>query len=441
MARSCTRLDMPTLTKLVVMGLFTTILAGCGQFGEYLAFCGRQGDLKRAFDKEPSAELLRELDPENCFLLVGQVVLTKGYEGPILVIAVTDKFHKREIAAERILQAPVYCYHAYLPEGQYDLYFFADLDGNGYFDATEVIGQTSGTPIKISKTGVNDGLTIEGPSFALDANQPATIDFPVKVKVREQSYAYPSLDDEFFDPKYGKMGLYYPNAMLAHTQSFIFSLEKFDPGKTIVLFVHGIEGTPRDFKYLVDGLDRTRYQPCFYFYPSGMPLQQLGSLLACLLRLLDKTEGFHLNRMIVVAHSMGGLVALSALNQLCHDGLPPYLKGYVSFVSPYGGLESAKNAVEKAPVVVPSWRDVATASPFLKHLYRDNACQEMTCCMFFGYKSGESGDGTVTLQSQLEPKVHLIASKSYGFNLTHMGILNDDMVRQTFNGVLAKLNE
>jgi len=266
-------------------------------------------------------------------------------------------------------------------------------------------------------------------------------DLPVKVKVREQSYAYPSLNDEFFDPKYGKMGLYYPNAMLAHTQSFIFSLEKFDPGKTIVLFVHGIEGTPRDFKYLVDGLDRSRYQPCFYFYPSGMPLQQLGSLLACLLRLLDKTEGFHLNRMIVVAHSMGGLVALSALNQLCHDGLPPYLKGYVSFVSPYGGLESAKNAVGKAPVVVPSWRDVATASPFLKRLYQGNACQEMNCCMFFAFKSGDSSDGTVTLQSQLEPRVHLIASKSYGFNVTHMGILNDDVVRQTFNSVLAKLIE
>ena len=191
MAGSCTRLDMPTLTKPIIMGLFVTILAGCGQFGEYLAFCGRQGELKRAFDKEPSAELLRELDPQNCFLLVGRITLTKGYEGPVLAIAVTDKFHKREIAAEIILQAPVYCYHAYLPEGQYDLYFFADLDGNGYFQPSEVIGQTRGSPIKISKTGVNDGLTIDGPQFNLDATRPAMTDLPVKVKVREQSYAFP----------------------------------------------------------------------------------------------------------------------------------------------------------------------------------------------------------------------------------------------------------
>jgi pimeloyl-ACP methyl ester carboxylesterase len=191
-----------------------------------------------------------------------------------------------------------------------------------------MIGQTSEESIKISKAGVKDGLTVNGLSFKLDLNRPTKTELPTRVKVREQAYAFASLDDDFFDPKYGLTGLYDPKAMMAHTQRFFFSLEKIDPDKTIVVFVHGIGGTPRDFKYLVDGLDKTRYQPWFYFYPSGMPLEKLGSLLAQIIELSNETQGYRSNRAIVVAHSMGGLVALSALNQLCMNGVPPYLRVY-----------------------------------------------------------------------------------------------------------------
>jgi len=429
----------PIRAFLVLLALLPSFLTcpGCGHVSGYLGFWERQRELKKEFHEEPSAEMLRELQPDDCYLLVGRVVLNRGHKGPILVVAVTDKFQKREIVVSRILQTPVDYYQAYLPEGSYDLYFFADLDGNGYFDAHEMIGQTSGEPIEISKTGVKDGLTINGPSFTLDLNGPATTELPMKVKVREQAFVYPSLDDEFFDPKYGVMGLYDPKAMLAHTQRFFFSLEKFDPDKTIVVFVHGIGGTPRDFKYLVEGLDKTLYQPLFYFYPSGMPLQKLGSLLADIIQLANKTQTYRFNRVIVVAHSMGGLVALSALNQVCLDGSPPYLKGYVSFNSPYGGVEAAKMA-ETMPVVVPSWADIATGSPFLERLYQGNALKNIPFYLFFGYKTGDSSDGTITLQSQLEPKIHLAAFKSYGFNATHVGILNNEESRKVFNGILKQ---
>jgi len=117
------------------------------------------------------------------------------------------------------------------------------------------------------------------------------------------------------------------------------------------------------------------------------------------------------------------------------DGAPPYLKGYVSFDSPYGGVGAAKNA-EKAPAVVPSWRDTATGSPFLERLYQGNALKEIPFYLFFGYKTGDSSDGTITLRSQLEAKIHLQALKSYGFNATHVGILNDEESRKVFNQVL-----
>jgi len=428
---------IPIGSILVLLALLACFLAcpGCGHISGYLGLWERQREMEKGFHEEASAELLRELHPEDCYLLVGRMVLNRAHKGPLLVVAVTDKFQKREIVVSRILQAPVDYYQAYLPEGDYDLYFFADLDGNGYFDPHEMIGQTSGAPIKIGKADAKDGLMIHGPSFNLDLRGPAKTDLPIKVKVREQAYAFASLDDEFFDPKYGTLGLYNPKAMVAHTQRYLFSLEKFDTDKTIVVFVHGIGGTPRDFKYLVEGLDKTLYQPWFYFYPSGMSLQKLGSLLAGILKLADQTQTYRLKRVIVVAHSMGGLVALSALNELCMEGGPSYLKGYVSFNSPYGGVEAAKKA-EKMPVAVPSWVDIGTGSAGLEKLYRGNALKNIPFYLFFGYKTGDSSDGTIALQSQLEPKIHFNASKSYGFPATHVGILNDVGSRELFNQIL-----
>jgi pimeloyl-ACP methyl ester carboxylesterase len=423
----------PLGPALVLGALLAAILAccGCEHLSGFLGFRERQREAARGFHAEPSAELLREIHPADSYLLLGRLVLNADPRGPLLVVAVTDRYRKREIVVSRTLQAPAEYYQAYLPEGTYDLYFFADLDGNGYFDAYEMIGQTSGEPIRVAKSEVKDGLTMNGPSFNLDLRGPARTDLPIRVKVREQAYAFASLDDEFFDPKYGPVGLYDPKALIAHTQRYFFSLGKFDPDKTMVVFVHGIGGTPRDFKYLVDGLDKTRYQPWFYFYPTGMPLQKMGALLADVLLLMGNTREYHPKGIIVVAHSMGGLVALAALNQICRDGPPPHLKGYISFNSPYGGVEAARMA-GRMHVTVPSWIDIAAGSPFLERLYRGNALQNLPFYLFFGYKAGDGSDGTIGLQSQLEPKIHLQATQSYGFQANHEGILKDEGSRRVF---------
>src|SRR3989304_115704 len=177
----------PIRAILFLCALLSSFLAcpGCGHVSGHLGFWERQRELKKGFHEVPSAELLRDLQPEDCYLLVGRVVLNRDHKGPILVVAVTEKFRKREIVASRILQTPVEYYQAYLPEGNYDLYFFADLDGNGYFDAHEMIGQTSGKPIDVGKAGVKDGRTFNGPSFTLDLNGPTKTELSIKVKARE----------------------------------------------------------------------------------------------------------------------------------------------------------------------------------------------------------------------------------------------------------------
>lgn len=415
------------------------LLTGCSHVGKYLDFWKMKRTETKEFSVEPTAKLLRDLHPGDSFMLLGPVKLKMAHQGPVLVVAVTDMFKKREIVTERILQTPVLYYQAYLPEGKYDLYFFADLNGNGYFEAQEMIGHT-GTPIHLRKEEVKDGLTFYGPAFTLDARNPSRTDLPLKVRVRQQETVFASLDDPFFDPQYGEIGMYDPKKFLAHTQRFVFSLDKFDADKTVVIFVHGVSGTPRDFKYLVAALDRNRYQPLFFFYPSGMPLQKIGSLLAEILKIMGEKEEFRPKNAMVVAHSMGGLVSLAALNELCQNGMPSYLKGYISFNSPYGGVEAAQKAVESAPAVLPAWRDVAPESPFLHNLYQGSAASEIPFYLFFGYATGESSDGTITLQSQLEHRIQFSASKSYGFNASHVGILNDDQARQTFYRILGEMD-
>lgn len=421
--------------------MFVFALAGCSHVGQYLDFWKTKRTETKEFSIDPTAKLLRDLHPGDSFMLAGPMKQKTAYDGPVLAVAVTDMFKKREIVTERILQSPALYYQAYLPEGKYDLYFFADLDKNGYFESHEMIGETTDMPIHIRKEEVKDGLTFYGPAFTLDAKKPSTTNLPVNVPVRQQDAVFASLDDPFFDPQYGEIGMYDPKKFMAHTQRFVFALDKLDAGKTMVIFVHGVAGTPRDFKYLAAGLDTTHYQPLFFFYPSGMPLQKMGSFLAEIVKIMGEKEEFRFKKMIVVAHSMGGLVSLAALNELCRDGVPPYLRGYVSFNSPYGGVESAQKAVENAPAVLPAWRDVAPGSPFLQNLYRGAAAREVPFYLFFGYETGNSSDGTITLQSQLEQRIQFAASKTYGFNASHVGILNDDQVRQTFIRILEEMNK
>jgi triacylglycerol esterase/lipase EstA (alpha/beta hydrolase family) len=286
-------------------------------------------------------------------------------------------------------------------------------------------------------------MIVGGPSLALDFSKPGKTDFRVQVRVRPTSYLYASLDDEFFDHRFGAEGLYNPTALIAHTQGFFFGLEEFDGSKTTVLFVHGISGTPRDWKFMVEGLDRSRYQPFFFYYPSGLPLDKLGALLANVIENLEadaKTSG---RKIVLAAHSLGGLVALSAIDKLGEKGSSSSLAMYVSFSTPYGGVDSARIGVEKAPFVIPAWRDIATGSDFLEHLSHQPFPAKLPFHLFFTYqdqarlKLGESGDGVVTLKSQLLPSLQSAAARVYGFNDTHEGVLTSEMARTEFNRLLG----
>ncbi len=422
---------------LVIAVLFSSVLvlSGCSYFGFYT----RKAHWTKTFDRLPTMSVLNRVAPEDSLVLVGPLIRPRGQRESLLLIATSSQYRQEEKVAVVQVKDTADDYMAFLPKGEYRLYVFADPDRDGVFERNELIGRSSA---KVNLERSKDGMIVDGPPLELDFEKPGKTDFRVHVRVRPTSYLYASLDDEFFDPRFGAQGLYNPTALIAHTQGFIFGLEEYDSSKTTVLFVHGISGTPRGWKFMVEGLDRSRFQPFFFYYPSGLPLDKLGALLAQIIENLDANSEKSRRGLVLAAHSMGGLVALSAIDKLGASGVSSPLALYVSFSTPYGGSDFARTGVENAPLVIPAWRDIATGCDFLGYLSRKPFPKELPFHLFFTYqdqarlKLGESGDGVVTLKSQLLPSLQSAAARIYGFNETHEGVLTSEMARNEFNRLL-----
>src|SRR5262245_37389039 len=88
--------------------------------------------------------------------------------------------------------------------------------------------------------------------------------------------AVSALDAERFSRRAASDGVWHPRRFIVRSHPGIYLLEPCDPQRTPVLFVHGYDGSPRDFSYLIARLDTTRFQAWVYHYPSGLRLSTLA---------------------------------------------------------------------------------------------------------------------------------------------------------------------
>lgn len=101
--------------------------------------------------------------------------------------------------------------------------------------------------------------------------------------------------------------------------SGLYMLEPFQPNKIPVLMIHGVWSGPYTWMEMFNALHgsaelRANYQFWFYTYPTGEPFwQSAGELRRTLARLratLDPQRRYAaLDQMVLVGHSMGGLIA------------------------------------------------------------------------------------------------------------------------------------
>ncbi|QDU79413.1 Alpha/beta hydrolase family protein [Polystyrenella longa] len=101
--------------------------------------------------------------------------------------------------------------------------------------------------------------------------------------------------------------------------SGLYMVQPYQPGKIPVLMVHGLWSSPMTWMEMMNDLRgvpeiRDRYQFLFYLYPSGQPFWETTADLRDNLQELRTTfahmdQEHELDEMVVVGHSMGGLVS------------------------------------------------------------------------------------------------------------------------------------
>lgn len=261
------------------------------------------------------------------------------------------------------------------------------------------------------------------------------------------------LDDPMFGPEAGPRGLWKIMDVLTEGNSGVYFMEPYDPERIPVLFVHGIEGYPQSLEALMAGIDQSKYQAWFYFYPSGFRLEGIGLHLADLLERLTVEHQF--DQMAIVAHSMGGLVARRAILAYVDSTGTDTIRFFATLATPWGGSASAKGAAD-APIELPdSFSDMSPESDFLRDLFYMEDGQsrplpgEVRFHLLFGYHmsgsflsfNAEADDGTISLSSMLRPEAQEDADTQRGFNQSHVGILEAPEVVEHLNELLDECFE
>jgi len=105
--------------------------------------------------------------------------------------------------------------------------------------------------------------------------------------------------------------------------SGLFQFQPYDPDKIPVVFVHGLLSRPAAWTQALNGLladpeIRRKYQFWFMLYPTGLPVWKSAALLRSELDRYQKAfekDGRNLHRIVLVGHSMGGLISSLIIRQ------------------------------------------------------------------------------------------------------------------------------
>jgi pimeloyl-ACP methyl ester carboxylesterase len=248
-----------------------------------------------------------------------------------------------------------------------------------------------------------------------------------------------ALNDERFSLELAGKALWEPFSAIEAGQAGIFFLEPYDPDKIPVLFIHGINGSPKYFKTLIESIDSVRFQPWVLQYPSGLRLTTISLGLHQMMEILKFKHGF--DQAHVVAHSMGGLIGRAYVGYCIESNDCDYLQSLTTISSPLDGMKSADLGIEYAPTVVPVWNDLSPESEFIAGLFDSALPESASYSLLFTFRneklmSSGSSDGIVALHSQLRQAAQDQADFIYGLDETHVGILEAPHLLELVNTIL-----
>ena len=144
--------------------------------------------------------------------------------------------------------------------------------------------------------------------------------------------------------------------------TLLFHLQPYDPKKIPVLFVHGLQDTSATWMDMLNALlddpvIRDNYQFWFFTYPSGYPYPYCASLLRHDLDLFDKALPDH-KPIVIVGHSMGGLLTRMMLTDSSHDEMWRYFFNELPAKTP---LSAEDRALFENLIIFKERRDISRA--------------------------------------------------------------------------------
>jgi pimeloyl-ACP methyl ester carboxylesterase len=223
----------------------------------------------------------------------------------------------------------------------------------------------------------------------------------------------------------------------------LFRFGAYDPSKTAVIFIHGINGAPTNFKWLLSQLDLTTIQPWVYTYSSHKDLAESADTLFS--SLCDEQARNGPLSVVLVGYSIGGLVARDVALHAHDDTTCARVPMLITLSTPWNGHQGAAWSFPFTSLLPATWGDLIPGSVYLKHLFVREHSQERTLqdtvhFLLFSYGRpagfGRSGDGVVSVASQLFSDAQRQAAAVYGFNLSHDSMLQDANVVRTVENLL-----
>lgn len=244
------------------------------------------------------------------------------------------------------------------------------------------------------------------------------MDYMVNEYFDPEAGVYPSLDDHIFGLKTRVTGALKAKKFAEEIGFWIFLTEPHQPKRIPVLMVHGHWTGPRMFQDVVGAIDTTRFEPWLTYYPTGMDLPELGSMLRHNLARLSEYYGQ--KEVVVIAYSMGGLTIRQALRPY-EDGLElPTIPAIIGIANPWGGTRKvavgnkmtviAKNDREDRVLFgAKSWLQIIENSEYLDGLFDDPLPPETAFHMIYGLGGDDDfipgrDDGSLSEDSLARPE-------------------------------------
>lgn len=420
------------------------LLSSCA----YLQSVSQQSEFLQNQETNPRQHTLKHIIERQTYFVYGRLHngMSSANQHTLAVVALCNKYQNNEIVDANYLGKVDSYYGLNLPEGAYRLLVLEDENDDRNYSETEIIAQYNLTlDAQTYPDKVVGGVDIQLHTPITPLTQPLNIPAP-KAQISRRSLFYPkgtirALGDPIFSAQMATLGMYDPAAFMENAPMLFYAMEEDTMHKVPVVFVHGIGGRVKEFHAILDRLDRERYKPWFFYYPSGMDLNQLAKIFYDIY-LSGEVIPKGGSGMVIVAHSMGGLVVREALNLYQGNDQESVIKLFISMASPFGGLSSAQTGVERAPLVLPAWRDLTPQGAFIKNLFRIPLRSSVEHHLIYAYrKSGDArdSDGVVPVHSQLRVPAPDIPSKQYGFQSGHAELLRDPAAIDTVINLITRV--